>query len=133
MNKIYSQYLSLYIRFDLKKDCYITKYFFGGSMPNSRKTNTYMYINRDLSKIPVARKHESKELFHCPWRATVDLVRGRVSARVSAGPLALSRYTFILRCLLSGFDWTSRYQGTSSKMITTQGVLKTASSGTLLP
>ena len=39
-----------------------------------------------------------------PWRATTVLVRGRVSSRVSAGLLALSRYAFIVRCLLSGFD-----------------------------
>jgi len=68
-----------------------------------------------------------------PWRATADLVRGRVSSRVSAWLLALSRYAFIIRCLLSCFDWTSRYLGASSKMITTQGLLKTASSATLLP
>ena len=69
----------------------------------------------------------------CPWRATTDLVRGHVSSRVSAWLLALSRYASIIRCLLSCFDWTSRYWAASSKMITTQGVLKTASSATLLP
>jgi len=59
-----------------------------------------------------------------PWRATADLVRGRVSSRVSAWLLALSRDAVILGCLIPGFDWTSRYRGASSKMITTQGVLK---------
>jgi len=69
----------------------------------------------------------------CPWRATTDLVRGRVSSRVPVWLLALSRYASIIRCLLSCFDWTSRYRGGSSKMITTQGLSKTASSATLLP
>jgi len=40
-------------------------------------------------------------LYHdCPWRATADLVRGRVPTRDSAGLLALSRYTVILERLL---------------------------------
>jgi len=47
----------------------------------------------------------------CPWRATADLVRGRVPPRVSAWLLALSRYASIIGCLLSCFDWTSRYRG----------------------
>jgi len=79
----------------------------------------------------------------CPCPATADLVRGRVSkglllisnlnrglnvspsaslrigwehaARVSAGPLPLSRCTVILGCLLLDFDWTSRYREASSK------------------
>ena len=69
----------------------------------------------------------------CPWRATVDLVRGRVPPRVSTWLLSLSRYASITGDLLSCFDWTSLYRGASSKMITTQGLLKTASSATLLP
>jgi len=69
----------------------------------------------------------------CPWRATADLVRGRVPPCVSAWLLALSRYASIIGCLLSCFDWASRYRGASSKMITTQGLLKAASSATLLP
>ena len=36
----------------------------------------------------------------CPWRATADLVRGRVPPRVSAWFIALSRYAFIIGCLL---------------------------------
>ena len=36
----------------------------------------------------------------CPWRATTDLVRGRVSSRVPAWLLALPRYAFIIRCWL---------------------------------
>jgi len=73
--------------------------------------------------LPLARdgKHCSWSCL-CSWRATADLVRGCVSVCVSAGPLALSRWTVILGCMLSGFDWTSRYQRASSKMITTQGV-----------
>jgi len=67
------------------------------------------------------------------FRATADLVCGRVSSRVPAWLFALSRYASIIRCLFSYFDWTSRYGGGSSKMITTQGLLKTASSATLLP
>ena len=69
----------------------------------------------------------------CPWRATTDLVRMRAPPRVSTWLLALVRYASIIRCLLSCFDWTSLYRGASSKMITTQGLLKTASSATLLP
>jgi len=69
----------------------------------------------------------------CPWRATADLVSGRVPPRVSAWLLALSRYASIIGCFLSCLDWTSLYRGASSKMITTQGLLKTASSATLLP
>ena len=45
---------------------------------------------------------------------------------------ALSRYVSMIGCLLSYFDWTSLYRGDSSKMITTQGLLKMASSATLL-
>ena len=78
-------------------------------------------------------KMSSLNYHDCPWRATADLVRGSVSSHVSAWLLALSRYTSIIRCLLSCFDWTSRYRRASSKTITTQGLLKTASSATLLP
>jgi len=51
-----------------------------------------------------------QQLSHCetyhdrPWRATADLVRGRVSSRFSAWLLALSRYAFIIGCLPSGFE-----------------------------
>jgi len=69
----------------------------------------------------------------CPWRATADLVRGRVPPRVSSWLLALSRYASFIGFFLSYFDWTSSYWGASSKMITTQGLVKTASSATLLP
>jgi len=48
----------------------------------------------------------------CPWHATVDLVRGRVSktndvrGRVSAAGLPpMSRGTVILGCLFLDFDW----------------------------
>ena len=67
--------------------------------------------------------------YDCPWRATADLVRGRVPPRVSTWLLTLSRYASIIEGLISCFEWTSLYQG----MITTQGLLKPASSATLLP
>jgi len=78
-----------------------------------------------------------------PWRARADLVRGRVSttnvvcgrvsSHIAAGLPPLSFGTVIVGCLFSDFDWTSWYRGASLKMITTQGVVRTASSSTLLP
>jgi hypothetical protein len=88
-------------------------------------------IRRFCSVFQICIKMSFLNYHDCPWRATADLVRGRVSSRVPAWLLALSGYASIIGCLLSCFDWTSRYRGGSSKMITTQGLLKTASSATL--
>jgi len=62
----------------------------------------------------------------CPWHATVDLVRGRVSKTnvvltnvglVSAAGLPpLSLGAVIIGCLFSDFDWTSRYRGAWSPL-----------------
>jgi len=65
--------------------------------------------------------------------STTNVLCRRVSSRIAAGPPPMSRGIVILGCLFSDFDWTFQYRGASSKMITTQGVLKTASSTTLLP
>ena len=41
------------------------------------------------------------DYYDCPWRATADLVRGRVPPRVSSWLLALSRYASFIGFFLS--------------------------------
>ena len=64
-------------------------------------------IRRFCSLFQICIKMSFLNYHDWPWRATADLVCGRVSSRVPAWLLALSRYASIIGCLLLCFTWTS--------------------------